>query len=60
MISKTEGALQELEESVYWMELLCDSGIVKAERLRDLMKESNEIIAILVTSVKTLKSRKMK
>ncbi len=29
MISKTEGALQELEETGYWLELLADSGIVK-------------------------------
>lgn len=35
MISKIEGALQELEETVYWLELLADSGIVKAERLSD-------------------------
>ena len=57
MISKTEGALQELEETVYWFELLADSGIVKAELLSDLMKEADELTAILVTSVKTIKKR---
>jgi len=60
MISKTEGALQELEETVYWLELLTDSGIVKAELLNDLMKEADELCAILVTSVKTLKKRRTK
>ena len=30
---KTEVALQELEETIYWMELLVESGIVKARRL---------------------------
>ena len=58
MISKTEGALQELEETVYWFELLVDSGIVKAELLSGLLKEADELIAILVTSVKTIKKRK--
>lgn len=58
MISKTEGALQELEESVYWLELLTDTGIVKTERLSDLMKEADELTAILVTSAKTLKRRR--
>lgn len=58
MISKTEGALQELEETLYWLELLSDSGIVKTERLSDLKKEADELIAILVTSVKTIKSRR--
>lgn len=60
MISKTEGALQELEETLYWLELLADAGIVKAERLSDLIKEADELTAILVTSVKTLKSRRNK
>jgi len=60
MISKTEGALQELEETRYWLELLSDSGIVKAERLPDLMKEADELTAILVTSVKTIKARSTK
>jgi len=60
MISKTEGALQELEETVYWLELLADSGIVKAELLSDLMKEADELTAILVTSVKTIKKRAKK
>jgi len=57
MISKTESALQELEETSYWLELLAESGIVKAELLADLRLEADELTAILVTSVKTLKSR---
>jgi len=58
MIGKTEGALQELEETMYWLELLADTGIVKAELLDDLMKEADELTAIFVTSVKTIKARR--
>jgi four helix bundle protein len=58
MISKTEGALQELEETAYWLELLAESGIVKAEALADLQKETDELTAILVASAKTQKARK--
>lgn len=58
LISKTEGALQELEETVYWLELLSEAGIMKAELLTDLMKEADELTAILVTSAKTLKRRR--
>lgn len=58
IISKTEGALQELEETTYWLELLAASGIVNAELLTDLMKEADELTAILVTSVKTIKNRR--
>ena len=60
MISKTEVALQELEETIYWMELLVESGIVKPRRLSELMREADELMAILVTSVKTLKHRTRK
>ena len=60
MISKTEVALQELEETIYWMELLVESGIVKAKRLSELKREADELMAILVTSVKTLKRRTRK
>ena len=45
---------------MYWLELLAESGIVKSERLAGLMKEADEMTAILVTSVKTLKSRRNK
>jgi four helix bundle protein len=57
VISKLEGALQELDETEYWIELLGDSGIVSAKKLEPLRKETNELIAILVTCVKKVKAR---
>ena len=54
-ISKIEGGLQELEETVYWLELLIESGLVSQKKLSLLLKESDELIAILVTSVKNVK-----
>ncbi len=56
-ISKIEGGLQELEETVYWLELLTESSIVKEERLKLLLQEADELIAILVASVKKAKAR---
>ena len=58
IISKYEAALQELDETIYWMELLVDAEVVKPKRLELLTTEANEIIAILVASVKTIKRRK--
>lgn len=57
-ISKIEGGLQELEETMYWLELLVESGIVSKDRLRDLMAEANELMAILVTCAKKAKQRR--
>lgn len=57
-ISKMEGGLQELDETAYWLELLVEGGFVPAKKLSDLLKETNELIAIFVASVKTAKKRK--
>lgn len=56
-ISKIEVALQELEETDYWIELLVACEIVKAERLTELRQEIQELLAMLTASVKTLKSK---
>src|SRR4051794_35002085 len=55
LISKYESALQEIDETIYWLELLIEAEIVRPKRLESLMAEANEIIAILVASVKTIK-----
>ncbi|MHC4698553.1 MAG: four helix bundle protein [Planctomycetota bacterium] len=59
-ISKLEVGLQELEETTYWMELIVESGVFTEERLQDLMKEADELTAILTTWVKNTKKRRMK
>jgi len=56
-VSKIEGALQELDETVYWLELLGEGGILPMKRLQSLQKEAEELIAILVTVVKRVKIR---
>jgi four helix bundle protein len=53
-----EGALQELEETLYWQELLVESGVVSVQALDGLEAEARELIAIFVTIVKTAKDKK--
>src|SRR5687768_4001534 len=57
MVSKIETALQELDESVYWMELLIETKIVTPERLQPLMKEADELISMAVAAARTIKKR---
>jgi four helix bundle protein len=57
-ISKLEGALQESEESAYWLELLEGAEVFSAERLRPLRDEVEQLIAIFTTCVKNTKSKK--
>jgi four helix bundle protein len=56
-VSKIEGALQELDETQYWIELIAETKILPPERLEPLHKEADELIAILVTVVKNVKRR---
>jgi four helix bundle protein len=57
-INKVEGSLQELDETGYWLELLKDSGIFSSEKLVPLLKETDELTAILVTIVKKVKNKR--
>ena len=50
--NKIDGAMQELEETIYWLDLLGESGSIKMNRLRLLMDESSELMAIFVAMVK--------
>ncbi len=56
-ISKIEGALQELEESGYWLELLADGGFVAKSKLESLCNETEELTAIFVKVVLNTKAR---
>ncbi len=56
-VSKLGGALQELEETLYWLELLSDSGILPPSSLTDLQDETSQLMAIFVTCIKNAKTR---
>jgi four helix bundle protein len=56
-INKIEGALQELEESAYWLELIAEANLFPTSRIASLMKETNELIAMFVTMVRNTKTR---
>jgi four helix bundle protein len=54
-IAKLAIVEEEGDESIYWMELLIEGSIVKAELLTDLMNEADQIVAIIVASINTVK-----
>ena len=47
---------EEADESLYWLEVLGESGIVAPGRLADLAREGEEILSI-VASIRTVKAR---
>jgi len=58
VLSKLAIVEEQADESVYWMELLVEAGIIPETRVSALMRETNEILAITVASIKTLRKRK--
>jgi len=57
-VSKMGTVEEEADESVYWMELLVEAGIVELKKLRPLMEEADEILSITVSSIKTARKNK--
>ncbi len=57
MIAKLSIVEEEADETLYWLELLVEAGLVPETRLSDLMQETDEIVAMIVSSIKTLRQR---
>ena len=55
-IAKAGISLEEADECLYWMEMLQEAGIMPIEKMKDLMKEADELVAIFTASIKTAKA----
>ena len=51
---------EEADESIYWMELLVESALVRQDLLDSLISEADELVAIVISSIKTAKENKSK
>jgi four helix bundle protein len=57
LIAKLGIVEEEADETLYWLELLVESGLMTVEQLKSLMQESTEILAMTVASIKTLRNK---
>ena len=55
-INKLSIALKEANETMYWIDLLYETQYITLEMYNSLKEDIKEIIAILVTSIKTAKN----
>jgi four helix bundle protein len=55
-IAKAGISLEEADECLYWMEMLQEAGIMPVDKMKDLMKEADELVAIFTASIKTAKA----
>jgi four helix bundle protein len=60
VLSKLAIVEEEADETVYWLELLIEAKIVSGTNIAHLVKETDEIIAMTVASIKTLRGTKTK
>ena len=45
--------VEEADESVFWLELLTDAGLVEAERVAVLRDEADQLVALFAASYRT-------
>ena len=57
MIAKLGVVEEEADEAQYWLELLAEANLVSPDRIKDLHDAYNQIVAIMVASRRTLRSR---
>ena len=44
---------EECDEALYWIEAIIELGLIPASRTSELQGEANEILAVVVSSIKT-------
>jgi four helix bundle protein len=54
-VAKIGTVVEETDETVFWLELLTETGIIGPKRLEDLLAEANELLAIFGASQRTAK-----
>lgn len=56
-IAKLGVVEEESDECLYWLEMIVEAGLMKRERVADLLQEVDELTAITVSSIQTARSK---
>jgi four helix bundle protein len=56
LVAKLQIVEEEADETLYWLELVTESGLMEEEKLKPLMQEVEEVLAMVVASINTLKT----
>jgi four helix bundle protein len=52
-VAKIGIVVEEIDETLFWLELLTETGIVPKKRMAALLAEANELLAIFAASQRT-------
>ncbi len=55
--AKISIVLEEADESLYWLELVQETGLVKSSSFSPIPKEAGELVAIMLASRRTAKEK---
>jgi four helix bundle protein len=59
-VSRMGIVVEEIDETVFWIELLVDTEIIRQARTTELLAEANELVAIFAASLRTAKTNRQK
>lgn len=59
-INKLKIVEEETDETIYWLEIVEESNLFVSPKIKELKIELNEILAIIVSSIKTLRNNQNK
>lgn len=57
-INKFSISLKEANETLYWLDLLCDTDYLETKQHSSIQSDCKELIAMLITTIKTLKDKR--
>jgi len=57
-VSKMGIAQEEADETMFWIEMIVDAGLVKSPLVEGLIRENKEVLAIIIASRKTAKAKR--
>jgi len=57
MVNKLKIVEEEADETLYWLELIIEADLIPETRLTDLVNETDEILAMTIASLKTLRAQ---
>ncbi|MBI5856789.1 MAG: four helix bundle protein [Sphingobacteriales bacterium] len=56
--SKLSIAFEEMDESLFWLEVITEIKLVKQEKMKSILKEADELTRILASSRKTSQKKR--
>ena len=56
-VNKLKMVEEELDETIYWLDLITEAELLKSELLIDLKKEAKELLSIITSSILTKKNK---